>query len=125
MNVRKFSFGKIKLLQSGLAEVIVDEGVDINTEMVDEIHQVFLSIFPGAFSLLINKSNSYSTQLDALIKFGTLKAINKIAVFAPNQMAKLSADFAANIPSSAVLDIQVFTDRDDALAWLNDIAKAI
>jgi len=53
-----------------------------------------------------------------LIKFGSLNTINKIAVYAPSKMAKLSADFAADIPSSAVLNIQVFTSREDALSWL-------
>lgn len=118
MELYYFSFGKIIILQSDIAEVIVDEGVDIDIKMVDEIHHCFLSIFPHSFSLLINKTNSYSTQLDALIKFGTLSVINKIAVFAPNKMAKLSADFAADIPSSAILNIEVFTNRGDALSWL-------
>jgi hypothetical protein len=118
MDLYKLSFARVIVLGSELAEVIVDEGVNIDIEMVDEIHNCLLSIFPNPFSLLINKTNSYSTQLDALIKFGALSAINKIAVFAPNKMAKLSADFAADIPSSAVLNILVFTNRDEALAWL-------
>lgn len=118
MELYELSFCKIDVLQKDIAEVIVNEGIDIDMEMVDEIHHCFLSIFTHSFSLLINKKNSYSTQLDALIKFGTLKAINKIAIFAPNKMAKLSADFSADIPSSAVLNIQVFTDRDEALTWL-------
>ena len=119
MELHSLSFGKVKVLNSYIAEVIVDEGVNVDMKMVAEIHHCFLSIFTHSFSLLINKTNSYSTQLDALIQFGELTAINKIAVFAPNKMAKLSADFSASIPSSAVLNIQVFTDREDALAWLS------
>jgi len=119
MELHELSFGKISVLQNNIAEVIVDEGVNVDIAMVDEIHNCLLAIFTNSFSLLINKSNSYSTQLDALIQFGTLAAIHKITVFAPNKMAKFSADFAADIPSSAVLNIQVFTNRDDALAWLN------
>jgi len=118
MELYKLSFAKVIVLESNLAEVIVDEGVNIDIEMVDEIHHCLLSIFTHSFLLLINKTNSYSTQLDALIKFGALPVLNKIAVFAPNKMAKLSADFAADIPSSAELDIQVFTNRDDAFSWL-------
>lgn len=119
MDVRRFSFGNLIILSDQLGEVIVDEGVDVDVAMVEEIHQVFLSSFPGKFSLLINKTNSYSSQLEALIKFGELKAINKIAVFAPNKMAKLSADFSATIPSSKKLNIEVFTDRAQAMSWLH------
>jgi len=118
MELHELSFGKIRVLQNDLAEVMVSEGVDVDIEMVNEIHKAFLSIFSQSFSLLINKSNHYSTQLDALILFGKLSAINKIAVFAPTKMAMLSADFSANIPSSATLNIHVFSDRDDALTWL-------
>lgn len=119
MEVRKISFATVSILHCGLAEILVDKGADIDIDMVDEIHDCLLSLFNHSFSLLINKSNAYSTQLDALIKFGTLRAIDKIAVFAPNKLAKMSADFSATIPSSATLNIQVFTERDDALAWLS------
>lgn len=118
MELHKLSFGKVGVLRHNIAEVIVDEGVNVDLVMVEEIHHCFLSIFTHSFSLLINKTNSYSTELDALIEFGKLENIDKIAVFAPNKMAKLSADFAADIPSSAVLDIQVFPNRNDAFTWL-------
>jgi len=118
MELHKFSFGVIEVIQENLAEITVNGGVDIDVEMVDELHHLMLTIFSHSFSLLINKSNSYSTQLVALDKFGKLPQIKKIAVFAPNKMAQLSADFAANIPSSAVLDIKVFTDKEEALTWL-------
>ena len=118
MEVQQISFAKVCVLRTGVAEITVDSGADINLEMVDEIHQFLLSLFSHSFSLLINKSNSYSTQLDALIQFGTLAAIDKIAIFAPNKLAKMSAEFSATIPSSAALNIEVFTERDDALDWL-------
>lgn len=118
MEVHQISFATICVLRSDLAEITVDSGVDINLGMVDEIHQLLLSLFSHPFSLLINKSNAYSTQLDALIKFGALTAIDKIAIFAPNKLAKMSAEFSATIPSSTVLNIEVFTERDDALDWL-------
>lgn len=118
MTTHRVSFAQIQALTTTLGEIIVDQGVDIDIDMVREIHQALTEIFPQSFSLLINKKNAYSTQLDALILFGQLETINKIAVFAPNSLAKLSADFAATIPSSAELDIEVFTDKSDALAWL-------
>lgn len=118
MEIHQISFAKVCVLSKDLAEITVDSGADINLNMVNELHQLLLSLFCDSFSLLINKSNSYSTQLDALIHFGTLPAIDKIAIFAPNKLAKMSADFSATIPSSAVLTIEVFTERDDALEWL-------
>lgn len=118
METHQISFAKVNVLSHDIAEITVDGGADITLSMVKELHQLLLSLFSESFSLLVNKSNSYSTQLDALIHFGTLPAIDKIAVFAPNKLAKMSADFSATIPSSSVLNIEVFTERDDALVWL-------
>ena len=118
MEVHQISFAKICILNSNCAEITVNPGVDIDLQMIDEIHQFLLSQFNHSFSLLINKSNAYSTQLDALIQFGTLSEIDKIAVFAPNKLAKMSADFSASIPSSSKLNIDVFTERDDAFDWI-------
>ena len=118
MELHHLSFGKIDVLRRNIAEVIVDEGVNIDIEMEDEIHNCWLSIFTSSFSLLINKTNSYSTKFDALTQCGTLTEINKMAVFAPNKVAKLSADFAAAVPRSVDLNIEVFSNRADALAWL-------
>ena len=120
METHQISFAKVGILSHDLAEITVDSGADITLSMVNELHQLLLSLFSESFSLLINKTNSYSTQLDALIHFGTLPAIDKIAVFAPNKLAKMSADFSATIPSSNALNIEVFTERDDALVWLID-----
>ena len=114
----KLSFARIEKLHHNIGEVFVDHGIEVNIEMVEEIHTAFLSIFPSTFSLLINKSNAYSTQLEALERFGKLAAIDKIAVYAPSALARVSADFSAEIPSSATLNIKVFSDRDSALDWL-------
>ena len=118
MGIHQISFAKVCVLSDDIAEITVDSGTDITLDMVKELHQLLLSLFSESFSLLINKSNSYSTQLDALIHFGTLPPLDKIAIFAPNKLAKMSAEFSASIPSSAALNIEVFTDRDDALSWL-------
>ncbi len=119
LGTHQFSFGKVRVLRHDLAEITVNEGADINIKMVDELHELLLSLFTNSFSLLINKVNSYSTKFDALSRFGQLPVIDKIAVFAPSKMAKFSADFAANIPSSMRLDIKVFSKREDALTWLD------
>ncbi len=122
MEIHQISFAKICILRSDLAEITVYNGANIDLNMVKEIHDYLSSLFDDSFSLLINKTNAYSTQLDALIKFGTLATIDKIAVFAPNKLAKMSADFSASIPSYQVLNIQVFSQRDDALTWLTNLS---
>lgn len=120
MEFHRVSFAMINVLSEHVGEVIVDAEVNINLKMIEEMHHKLTYIFTGTFSLLINKSNSYSSELDALIKLGQLASMEKISIFAPNKMAKLSADFHADIPSSAELTIQVFTSREKAYKWLEN-----
>ena len=40
MDVHQISFAKITVLRNDLAEIVVDNGVDINVKMVNEIHAV-------------------------------------------------------------------------------------
>ncbi len=118
MEYYEISFGKIIILRNDLAEVIVNEGVEIDTVMVTEFHQCLLTHFANSFSLLITKVNSYSTKFDAMVQCGTLAQLEKMAVFAPSRKARLGADLALNVPRPVELDIQIFTDREEALAWL-------
>ena len=118
MKSHKISFARIDRLSPILGEVFVDHGTEVDVKMVDEIHAAFRSILPSSFSVLINKSKAYSSHLDALEKFGLLAELDKIAVYAPNELARISADFSAAIPSSESLDIKVFSERDEALDWL-------
>ena len=60
MDSYELSFGKIIILRNDLAEVIVNEGVEVDFGMVEEFHHFLLSNFTHSFSLLINKVNSYS-----------------------------------------------------------------
>ncbi|WP_068546419.1 hypothetical protein [Thalassotalea crassostreae] len=119
MDIHKLSFAQVTVLSNRIVKIAVDQGANVDLEMIDEIKQLFCELFDVSFSILVNKSNSYSTQLEALVAFGKIENIDKIAILAPNKMAHLSADFSANIPSSAALNIKIFNLRNEALAWIN------
>lgn len=55
MDLHRFSYGTFTEIEIGIAEVVVDEGADIDMVMVEELHQAFLAQLPERFSLLINK----------------------------------------------------------------------
>ena len=65
MDCHQLVFGTIFIVRDDLAELIVNEGVDVDTSMVEEIHNLLLAIFNNSFSLLINRVNSYSTEFNA------------------------------------------------------------
>lgn len=65
MELHELSFAKIIILREDIAEVIVNEGVEMTVEMVDEYHNFLLSHLRAPFSLLVNKLNAYTYDFDA------------------------------------------------------------
>jgi hypothetical protein len=94
MNVHELSFSKIILLSESIAEVIINEGVELDEKMVEQYHEFLLSHLIAPFSLLINKVNSYSYNFGAQI------------------------NLAIAVPRSVEWNLKVFSNRDKALGWL-------
>ncbi|MFV1985405.1 MAG: hypothetical protein ACC657_17790, partial [Thiohalomonadales bacterium] len=84
MDLHELPFAKIIILDDNIAEVMVNEGVTMDVEMVEQYHEFLLSHLRAPFSLLINKVNSYTYDFDAQNKLATLKEINAMAVVAYN-----------------------------------------
>jgi len=119
MKVHELSFSKIKLLSDSVAEVIINEGIEIDETMVDQYHEFLLLHLTPPFSLLINKINSYTYSFGAQLKLATLKEINAMAVVTYNRAAEIAThNLATSIPREVEWNIKVFSDRDKALDWL-------
>lgn len=118
MDLHELPFAKIILLDDNIAEVMVDDGVTMNMEMVDQYHEFLLSHLRPPFSLLINKINSYTYDFDAQNKLATLKEIKAMAVIAYNRITKLTTESLASYPREVKWNLKIFSKRDEALAWL-------
>ena len=118
MNLHELPFAKIIILHENLAEVIIDEGIVMDTNMVEQYHVFLLSHLQAPFSLLINKVNSYTYDFSAQLELATLKEINAMAVIAYNKVTKNTTETLASYPRSNAWNLKVFYSRDEALAWL-------
>jgi len=118
MDLHELPFAKVIILQGDLAEVLINDGVVMNTEMVEQYHDFLLSHLRAPFSLLINKVNSYTYDFDAQEKLATLEQINAMAVVAYNRITKISTESLASIPRDEKWNLSIFSDRDTALGWL-------
>ena len=118
MKLHELPFAKIIILEDNLAEVVIDEGVIMNVEMVTQYHDFLLSHLRVPFSLLINKLNSYTYDLDAQIKLATLKEIEAMAVVAYTRITELTTDALASQPRKVEWNLKIFNNRDEALTWL-------
>ncbi len=118
MTLYLLPFAKITLIREDLAEVVINEGVEINMEMLNQYHHFLLNHLRAPFSLLINKINTYSYTFDAQAKLATLKEINAIGVVAYNRVTLMALDSLASFPREVKWNMKAFTNYDDALEWV-------
>jgi len=115
----ELSFGTIILISSSFAEVIVDEGIEMNEVMVDEYHDFLLNNLSPPFLLLVNKKNSYSYTFGAQMSIANLKEIKAMAVLIGTNGGLMSTETLININKENDWNIKLFQKRDQALAWLD------
>ncbi len=118
MDLHELPFAKIIILRDDVAEVIINDGVEMDAAMVDEYHDFLLAHLHAPFSLLVNKVNSYTYDFQAQEKLATLKQINAMAVVAYNRAARISTEMLATFPRDVDWNLRIFSNRDEALAWL-------
>lgn len=118
MDLHELPFAKIIILENSLAEVLVNDGVVMNSEMVTVYHDFLLTHLQAPFSLLINKVNAYSYDFEAQENLATLAQINAMAVVSYTRISTISTESLASVPRSTEWNLRIFTDRGEALVWL-------
>ncbi len=121
MKTYKLSFGTINIIDNKLAEVIVDEGIEIDNIMVGEYHDFLFSNLDPPFSLLINRKHSYAYTFEAQQKIAHLEEIKSIAVVVNTSGGLMSTKTLINVNGNAQLNIKIFRERESALLWLNGV----
>ena len=117
--LHELSFAKIILLSDSIAEVIINDNVEMTLEMVTQYHDFLLSHLVSPFSLLINKVNTYTYDFEAQINLATLKEINAMAVVAYTRTTKISTEYLkSSVPRPVEWNLNIYSNRDDALNWL-------
>ena len=119
------AFGTIYLLQADIAEVLINEGVEMNLAIVEEFHQCLLDHLHAPFSLLVNKRNRYTYSYDAQGKLGNLPEINAVAIVAYSRISELATQSLLMFPREVEWNIQMFSDREQAFAWLKEQQQAL
>jgi len=118
MNLHELPFAKIIIHQDDIAEVIVNNEIEITKKIVDEYHRFLLSHLQSPFSLLINKLNSYSYSFEGYQQLQTFKEITAIAVVVYNAVTAESTKLLASYPRDIPLQLEIFSNRDKAFNWL-------
>jgi hypothetical protein len=118
MKTHVLSFGTVTLLRPDLAEVIVDEGVEMNMDMVDEYHMFVSELLADPCGALINKKNRYTYTFEAQLAISTLEKIRATAVLVYSDASRISTDALLKLPTHLRQNVKIFSNRDAGLHWL-------
>jgi uncharacterized hydantoinase/oxoprolinase family protein len=118
MEIHHLSFAKIAILNTNIAEIVVDEGVELNGKMTNELHHFLLTNLDHPFSLLINKINSYSYTCDAQMTLGAIAELKSIAVVVYSNISKVITQDMGNIDRPINWHMEIFEKKTSALTWL-------
>jgi hypothetical protein len=119
LKVHILDFAKIIILHDDIAEVIINEGIEMTEEMVDIYHRFLIDNLRTPFSLLINKINDYTYDFQAQLKIANISNIHAMAVVTTARFSEVSTVMLAKTtPRKRSWNMQLFSDRQVALDWL-------
>lgn len=121
MKVYRLSFGYINIIEPNLAEVIIDDEVEMDEKMIDEYHEFLLAYLKSPFSLLINKQNSYTYTFEAQRMIANLNEIQAMAVITKTIITEMTTEVLINMNRDKEWNIKIFQKREEALNWLKTV----
>ena len=119
MKVFLLPFGKVNILESNIAEIIINEGVLIDRDMVASYRALIRKHLQIPYSLLINKEHGYSYTFEAQITMGELdQDVDHRAVVVNSQSGEMATEIVLNVNKKNNWNLQMFKERKDAVEWL-------
>ncbi|PCI63600.1 MAG: hypothetical protein COB35_00745 [Gammaproteobacteria bacterium] len=124
METHQLSFAQIVILRPDIAEVIINDGIEINIVMMHEYHKFLLTHLKKPFSLLINKLNCYSYDFEAQTQLANLTEVNAMAVITYTKASELATrSLSSGVLRKTPWHLEIFPDRQSALLWLENKQK--
>ena len=123
----RFNFGYIRIVSNNIAEITVNDNIEIDLEMLEEFDNFLMAQFKEDFGLVINKINNYTFSYEAQLCILSLCKLKAIAlVYYCDSKKKLAPHVEARRESDK-LNVRAFSGFEmghhDAQKWLNDELK--
>jgi hypothetical protein len=116
------SFGQIKLISSNITEVVINQGVEISLELVEEYDTVMKKHFNKPYAVLVNRLNNYSYAYEALLCIGSTQNLKAAAVINYGAANAQQTKDLQSVRHNDKLVIKEFSGlelgRESAINWL-------
>ena len=122
------SFGHVKIISSNIAEIVINHGIEISLEVMEEYETLMNKHFTDHYATLINRINNYSYAYEVLLCIGSIKNLKAVAVINYGIENKQQAKDISAVHHVDNLNIKLFSGlelgRDNAIDWLKgELAK--
>lgn len=118
----RLSFAYFNMLAEDIVEVVVDDGVELTLEMVEECHQFIESNIKGNFGLLINRVNSYTYAYEAKLSIASYEKLKAIAFVYYSNEGKQVSEELYNVRKLDEWNYRLYSGLElgwqDAFDWL-------
>ena len=119
---KRLSFGYFKIHDNNIVEVIVDQGITMSLEMVEECHDFIGQYCLEDFALLINRVNQYNYSFEAKLSVASYENIKAIAFVYYNDDCKSLTENLVELRAHDEWNTQLFYGLEfgwqQALTWL-------
>lgn len=118
----RLSFATITLLSENIVEVVIDKGIEVSLEMIEESEFFFAEKFKSTFGLLMNKVNHYDLPFEAKLSIASFANLKAIAVVHYNEASELATKNLTTIRAMDSWNLKSFSGldlgRQQAIDWL-------
>lgn len=111
-------FGVLKMLNPRLAEVFINEDVEVDLAMVKECEETLNELMPGPFGLLLNEKKRHTYSPAAESYFSQMENMEAMAVVLYTRFTDIASKYLQSFHEEAEWNMKVFYDREKALEWL-------
>lgn len=118
----RLSFAHFNILSDNIVEVVVDEGVQMTLEMIEECHKFIGNNFPEEFGMLINRVNNYSYTYEAKLSIASYSNLKAIAFVYYSKDSKEITEYLYKLRVFDEWNYRLFSGLElgwqQALEWL-------
>lgn len=122
----RLSFCTIYHRDDGIAVFEVDDGINIDADMVKEVEALAITTAADPVAILSNRKNSYSLSFEAMSAIATSPRLAAMAIVVHSPKTRMLVE-AQNLFIASIQDkpMQIFTDTESAINWLQQQLQAV
>ena len=111
-------FGRVIGHNEHLAEIIINEGVELTSDILEQLHETLLHECPAELKLLFNNRHSFSYSFAAQRQLADLPNVKKVAILVYNLVSERATEGLLTVRRIHPWNARIFREREPALSWL-------